>query len=309
MQGNYERLIEKISRLSGLSHYELGEKIEEKKNKLSGMISKEGAAQIVASELGISFDQEKLKINELIPGMRKVRTTGKILKISPIRTFQTKNGKESKVVNIQIADDTGNIKMVLWDVGHIAFFENGQMFQGSVVEVKNASMRDSELHLGSFSEIKLSEENFDKLVTDKNYSLKNISELKRGESTKVRAFITQIFEPKFFSACSECGKKVENEKCLEHQSAEVQKRMILNMFVDDGTEAIRAVFFNEIAKSIGFHELDREKIQMQIENLLGKEMIFSGNIKLNSFFNNLEISVENAEEINLDGLLAEFERR
>ena len=46
---------------SGLNVEEVNRKIEAKRAKLSGLISQEGAAQIVAAELGINFENEKLK--------------------------------------------------------------------------------------------------------------------------------------------------------------------------------------------------------------------------------------------------------
>ena len=48
---NYEKLLDRISRSSGLAKEEIEKKVEAKKAKLSGLISKEGAAQIVAAEL------------------------------------------------------------------------------------------------------------------------------------------------------------------------------------------------------------------------------------------------------------------
>ena len=70
--GSYGQILEMISRNSGLSVEDIERKIEAKRAKLSGLISKEGAAQIVASELGINFEKEKMKISELLSGMKKI---------------------------------------------------------------------------------------------------------------------------------------------------------------------------------------------------------------------------------------------
>ena len=48
---NYDLLIERIAKASGLEKEEVERKVEAKKAKLSGLISKEGAAQIIAAEL------------------------------------------------------------------------------------------------------------------------------------------------------------------------------------------------------------------------------------------------------------------
>ena len=59
---NYVRILEKMAKASGLDKEELERRVEAKRAKLSGLISKEGAAQVIAAELGINFDNEKLKI-------------------------------------------------------------------------------------------------------------------------------------------------------------------------------------------------------------------------------------------------------
>src|SRR3989344_3869747 len=124
--GNYLRILEKISKASGLEKEEIERRVEAKRAKLSGLISPEGAAQIIAAELGISFDNERLKINELLPGMKKVNVIGKIINLFPIRTFE-RQGKENKVANFIIADETSNIKVVLWDTNHIDLIEKSKL--------------------------------------------------------------------------------------------------------------------------------------------------------------------------------------
>ena len=56
IEGNYDKIIEKISKSSGLEKEEIERRIAAKRAKLAGLISKEGAAQVIAAELGISFD-------------------------------------------------------------------------------------------------------------------------------------------------------------------------------------------------------------------------------------------------------------
>jgi len=62
MDGNYELVLDRISKQSGTEKEELERRVEAKRAKLSGLISKEGALQVIAAELGISFDNQKLKI-------------------------------------------------------------------------------------------------------------------------------------------------------------------------------------------------------------------------------------------------------
>jgi len=312
MDGNYERIVRKISSSSGLEVDDIERRVEAKRAKLAGLISREGAAQIIAAELGISFDNEKLKIDELLPGMRKVNVIGKVINLFPVRSFTTKSGDESKVCNLLLADETSNIKVVLWDTNHIDLVENGQIKEGSVVEIVNASMRETEIHLGSFSEFKPSQEMISNVKTEKIVQEKNIIDFKNGMNVSVRAFIVQSFEPRFFYVCPECRKKAvsgsEGFVCAEHGKVAAEKRALINFVIDDGTETMRTVAFHEQLKNFGITEFENpEMLIQQRENLLGKEMIFSGNVRTNKFFNNNEFIIEDANEINVDGLIANLE--
>ena len=313
IKNNYERIVKKIAGSAGLTEEEIERRVEAKRSKLAGLISKEGAAQVVASELGISFDEGELKIDELLPGMRKVKVVGKVIKMFPIRTFTTKKGDASKVVNFFLADETSNIKVVLWDTNHISLIEKGQVLEGSVVEISSGSMRDNELHLGSFSEFKLSDKVFENVKTESIVKEKNIADFRVSDNVKTRAFIVQAFELKFFEVCPECKKKIimENDsfKCNEHGKILPEKRALINLVLDDGTGTVRAVFFHEALSGLGLTELENsERVMNQKEDLLGKEMVFSGNVRMNKFFNTPEFIVDRTEVVNLDELIGRLEK-
>ena len=310
VEGNYEKILVKIADSSGLEKEEIQRRVEAKKAKLSGLISEEGAMQIIAAELGVSFDNEKLKINELLPGMRKINTVGRVYEISPVRTYE-RNGKEGKVVNLSIADEGSNVKVVLWDVNHIELIEKDEISIDKVIEIANAAMRGNELHLGSFSEIKLSGESIEKINTEKQVNEKNIIDFKTPDSVKVRGFIVQSFEPRFFNVCSECKKKVSDDGiCATHGSVTPEKRAVMNIVIDDGTESIRGVLFHDKIKKLGLTDLeDMEKLILDRQNLLGKEMHFYGDVRQNSYFNNSELIVDSVREVDLDELMEKFEAK
>ena len=60
-----------------------------------------------------------------------------------------------------VADESSNIKVVLWDTNHIELIEKKIVQEGTVIEISGGSMRDNEIHLGSFSEFKVSKENLE----------------------------------------------------------------------------------------------------------------------------------------------------
>ena len=312
---NYSKLLEKIAKAAGLEVTEIERRVEAKRAKLSGLISLEGAAQVIAAELGVNFDNEKFKIDELLPGMRKVNIVGKIINMFPVREFTTKKGDKGKVCNLLLADETSNVKTVLWDTNHIKLIEEGTVKNDSVIEIGNASVRDNEIHLGSFSELKLSNEKMDNVVTEKQVQEKTFLESKQNDSIKARAFIVQSFEPRFFNVCPECKKKVLASEdgatfnCGEHNQVVPEKRALINIVLDDGTETIRAVVFHDVLHDLGLKELENaEMVVQQRENLLGKEMVFSGNIRMNKFFNNPEFIIDTIEQVDLDNLITQLEK-
>ena len=310
---NYQKLLGKISGVAGVAVEELDRKVEAKRAKLSGLISKEGAAQIIAAELGVSFENEKLKIDELVPGMRKVNVVGKIIQVFPVRIFE-RNGQTNKVMNFVFADDTSNVRVVLWDTHHIDLFERGLLGVGKVAEIGSGSVRDNEIHLGSFSELKPSTEVFENVQTEKVVKEKSIIDFKPSDSASVRAFIVQSFDPRFFHVCPECKKKAVEENgghvCAEHGKVVPEKRALVNFVIDDGTETIRTVVFSDLLPSLGLTALeDANLLSQQKENLLGREMIFSGNVRINRFFNNPEFIVDGVKDLDIGELVAKLETK
>lgn len=306
---NYEKLISRIAAASGLSDIQIIEKVDAKRERLSGLVSKEGAAQIVAAELGINLERERLKIAELMDGMRRAATLGKIINVSPVRSFN-KNGREGKVCNLIVADEGASIKVVLWDTNHISLIEKGEIKDGDVIEILNGGVRNGEIHLGSFSDLKKSSIKLDNVAEKKNYGSGKLASAKAGESLRMRAFIVQVFEPRYFEVCPECGKKALESECSIHGKILPKKRALVNVVMDDGTGTMRAVLFGENINKIGLIDeeiFSIEKFDGKRLELLGEEKVFSGNVRFNQLYNNTEFYVDSVEEVSADALVKELE--
>ena len=310
MEGNYEQLIEMIAQNSGKSKEEIERKIEAKQAKLSGLISKEGAAQVIAAELNINFDKQFIKISQILPGMRKINVFGKVIQMYPVREYN-KNGRAGRVASFVIADETSNLRTVLWDENHIDLVANGKIVTDGVVEISNATLRNGELHLTSFSELKPADKIITDVVLEKPMIKKPIIEFNSGEQVSTRAFIVQMFKPRFFEVCPECKKKMnELGECQEHGKVLPEKRALLNFVIDDGTDSIRTVMFaDQLAKIMTNEELENvELFAIKKNELLGKEMLISGNVRKNAMFNNNEFVLNGIEDLDLDVLIAELEK-
>lgn len=314
MPENYDLLVDRISSSAGISRDEIIKRIEARRAKLSGLISKEGAAQIIAAELGVKFDNVQLKISELMAGMKKVNVVGKVISIFPVRSFD-KNGKSGKVANFIIADETGNSRVVLWDTNHIDLIEKEEIKQGDVVQITNASTREGEIHLSGFSELKKSGVVIDGVKTEKSFSEKSIDSLQEGNSVSVRGAIVQIFTPRFFSVCSSCGKKVvvdsEGFSCAEHGRVTPSERALLNFIIDDGTDSLRVVLFSDqLEKLISLEKLKDNLAFVDFKtDLLGSEVMIRGSVRRNALFNNLELTGSDLTKVDPSVLVESLEKQ
>lgn len=290
----YESLLERVASASGLSSEEIERKIEAKRAKLSGLISKEGAAQIVAAELGVVFDNQRVQLKELMEGMKRARVLGKITQVLPVRAF-SKAGREGKVGSFQLGDESSNVRVVLWDVNHIALIEQGGLKEGDVVEIGNASVRNGELHLSAFSDIKKSGEKLPNVQTARVASDGSLKDAKQGMMLNSRSFIVQLFDPKYFDA-KDTG----------------EKRALVNAVIDDGTETMRCVLGMAQLAQLGFSQeeiMSVEKFAQKKHEILGEEYIFSGTVRNNTYFNKSEFSIASAVPVDSEKLAAELEAK
>lgn len=307
----YIQLIERIAASAKLPREDIERRIDAKRAKLSGLVSKEGAAQIVAAELGINFEKARINIGELTPVMRRVNVVGKVIEIFPVRTY-SKQGKEGKVASLVIADTSARIRVVLWDMNHIALVEGGKLHVGDVLEVSNAIVRNGELHLSSFGDLRESKEELGEVAASSTVQAVKLKDAKPGQRLQTRAYIVQVFDPRYFEVCPDCGRKVVEGACATHGTVAPKRRALLNLVLDDGTESIRSVLFGEHILQLGLTEEEIFSLELFMEKkgaLLGEEKVFSGIIKQNTLYNTVEFTVDGVELVNTEQLIASFESK
>ena len=56
-----------------------------------------------------------MKISELKPGMKRVDITAKVTEISDARDVTTRTGEQSRVATAVAVDDSGSVKLTLWN--------------------------------------------------------------------------------------------------------------------------------------------------------------------------------------------------
>lgn len=323
----YDKIIARIKEEKGLSDEEINSRVDKKLKDLSGLISKEGAAHIIANELGIklfeNLGKEVVKVNELLVGMRKVSVVGKVVNVFGVNSFKTEK-REGKVGSFIIGDDTGRVRIVLWDDNQIVNMENGNIKEDVIVKVENAYVRENngfkEVHLNVNSNLVLNPEGvvIDKVAEPKSFSVnrKKISELSENDVyVDVLGTVVQLFEPRFYHACELCGKKAslvgDNYKCAEHDKAVVKELPVVNFYFDDGSGNIRVVAFRDVAYEIlgvsGVDEIkDVNKFEEIKNKILGSQFIINARVSKNTMFDRIELVANRVSNINPEELITEL---
>ncbi|NQU79780.1 hypothetical protein HQ545_08495 [Candidatus Woesearchaeota archaeon] len=311
----YEQIAEKIKEKSGISQEELDQRVKEKMDHLSGLISKDGAAHIIANELGVNAFEEisgKIKLNKLLPGMRSVEVVGKIMALYDIREFTTQRGN-GKVGSFFIADESGRSRITCWNS---ATDKMAGLKEGSIIKIKNGYAKENngkvELHLNDNSEIEINPAGETVEVPDNmavsDMQRKKIAELAESDfNVEILGTIVQVFDPRFFEVCPQCGKRARQREdkfhCDQHQEVQPEYSYVMNAIIDDGTETIRTVLFRQQAeKFIGKpreamlqYREEKEKFEEVKTDLLGQMVKLGGRVNKNTMFDRLELMVNNVD--------------
>ena len=322
LHANYEQIIEKIQKEKGLTPAEIEARIRNKLKELSDLISKEGAAYIIANELGVKvyedISRKSLKINQLIPGMNSVNIVGKVMQIYSVREFDT-GTRQGKIGSLLIGDETGTIRVVIWDTNHIREIENDNVRLDKVIKIKNAYVKDNngfrEVHMGNRALLELNPEETITEVRTASFNKKQIKDLIPGENATISGTIVQVFEPRFYDACSQCNKKVDinngASKCEVHQNADVVKQPVLNLYLDDGTDSIRVVAFRNLAEGIinNINNIrENPAVFEELKNdVLGEQFKFTGKVTKNDMFDRKEFIINNIDELKPEDIVNEVE--
>src|SRR3989344_9372607 len=213
----FEQILDRLKE-KGLSNDEIEIKIKSKMEQLSGLVSREGAAHIIANELGIKVFEEigEIKINNAKIGMRNVSLNGKVTLVFDIRQFKTEK-REGRVGSFIAGDETGTIRVVLWDESHLEIFEK-QIKPDLIIRVEDGYIRENrgymEIHLGNRSKLILNPKNVEiNEITQTKSNFINNKKIKdlieTDKNIALKGTIVQLFDPRFFEVCSQCGKRAK----------------------------------------------------------------------------------------------------
>lgn len=162
IKSEYQRIIDKIS------YDDFLKRIEEMKKDYEDVsfVDELDLARMIVGEyideknVPQADSDEERKISELETGLHDISIIGRVVRISNAKKFTSKKGKEGKVANLMLADNSGEIRVVLWteNINLLKKISEGDIVKISNVEIKDG-YRDQEAHLQNRSMIeKLTDE-------------------------------------------------------------------------------------------------------------------------------------------------------
>ncbi|WMW21779.1 OB-fold nucleic acid binding domain-containing protein [Methanolobus mangrovi] len=100
-----------------ISKEDFTREVEEKVEQMSGLCDVRTAAMLVAHDHGASDtgDNQLQKISGITPNSGNVKFIAKIMSVFPAREFNRNDGTTGRVANVVVADETGSIRLTLWD--------------------------------------------------------------------------------------------------------------------------------------------------------------------------------------------------
>jgi ssDNA-binding replication factor A large subunit len=299
-------IISKIVEKAGISEDEVKKRIDAKLVQLAGLISQEGAAQIIANEMGVKLIQSngRLQVKNVLAGLRSVEVAGKVLRIYEAREFNT-GTRKGKVGSFFMGDETGNIRVTLWNDQSDNL---RKLKEGDTVLIKEAYVRENngrkEVHLNDKSDIRINPAGVavgevKPLGGAPQADKKQIKDLKEGDvNVELLATVVQVFTPNFFEVCPDCGKRALDNKCPDHGAVTPANAYVANVVLDDGTGNVRTAFYrNQLLRLLNVDEAKLLAVKGNPESfeeikkpLLPKVIKVIGRTKTNPLSNALEFT-------------------
>jgi len=197
-------IIERILSIrQDLTREEVLRMVKEKKTESGGYFTDEGAARIVASELGVEISREPFRpevlIQDLVSGLNDVTVTGRVIIVYPSKTFTRRDGAEGRVARLLIVDKSDTLRVALWD-DKASLLDNGKVKPGQIIRVLHGYVREGldgklELHVGSRGDVQISPpEAMDREYPHVTSFLQKIGEITRKtETVNVLGIVHRVY--------------------------------------------------------------------------------------------------------------------
>ena len=158
MHKTKDQLYEKVKDIKTKKEFE--EEIKKKQKEYDDLLDENTVAFLIVDELGRN-KQNISKINDLQNGI-ECTVFGRITSVGESKSFNRKNGSNGKVINLELTDETGRCRLVLWDKD-VDLVKNKTIKKGTNVKIVNAYVKNGfnwiELNAGRYGLIEIDPEN------------------------------------------------------------------------------------------------------------------------------------------------------
>lgn len=324
MNLSVQQVIDKISEETGREKIEIQTLINTKLDQLSGLISEEGAAYIVANDLGIPLTNQpqKLAIKDLKPALSNVEIFGKVMKTYELREF-TKNDGVGKVASFLMGDESGVIRVTLWNTKTDIF---PTLKEDQIVHITNAYVRENnnrnELHLSDRADIVIdAETKIGDVPKGPSRDRKTLAGIAENDNLEVVGYVVQVSDPVYYEVCPTCNKRIRDVAgkftCPEHGDMTPAFNYLINFVIDDSTDNVRVVCFKNQVQNLlkktneeilNYRE-DKSTFGPVKDEILGSIIKVVGRVQKNSMFDRLEIICQLVFEADPAEELAHLEKK
>ncbi|MDR2623916.1 MAG: replication protein A [Methanobrevibacter sp.] len=148
------------------------------------------------------------KISKLEPGAKNIDVVGRVMGISNPKKFTTRKGKEGKLANINLADDTSDLRVVLW-TENIKLLKNIE--EGDVIEIHDGEVKEGynsrlEFHLHPRSSIEVLDGNEYKTLPEYEEVITPIDDISPDEKVNIVGRIIRVTSTRTFDKNGKEGK-------------------------------------------------------------------------------------------------------
>ncbi len=233
-----ENIVEKLLAKTSRPREEIIKLIEEKKQKFAGLLTDDGAAFMVAKELGVNLSathyepQTATKLSGLKNGEGGLTLKVRLMHVFSPKNFE-KNGKKGVLCNAIVADDSKEMRLTLWREDVKKLFDE-KIERGALVELSNVTVssynEQAQLSIGfggTFQKLETDDATFP-APREKAIKLSEVSA--NQNNVDVFAKVVRVFEERQFESNGKTGS-------------------VTNFQIADETKILRAAAWNELSEA------------------------------------------------------------
>jgi ssDNA-binding replication factor A large subunit len=160
-----QEIIQEILRQNPLmTLQQIQAKLDSERARTNGLLGDETLLRLIAAKNGVTVQHNHftnsgvMPTNQLLPGLHDVTVAGRLIAVSPPKTFQGAE-KSGKLATVTLLDEGGLLRVVLWDE-RVELIEKGELKPNQTVRLLHGYTKQdrygkTELHLGKKSKVEI----------------------------------------------------------------------------------------------------------------------------------------------------------